>query len=84
MAKTGMKVSKAKPKSKECKCIEQVNELLKDQNAAIAQNFLFANSGSINMSPPFIRLEKSDPKKRSSLPNVLCAYCPFCGKKYPE
>lgn len=72
-------------KTKECKCIKQVNDELRLSNAQVAQGLRidFAN-GRASMAPPQVVLEKIDAKSRKKLPTMLCSFCPFCGSKYPE
>ena len=69
-----------------CKCLEQVQEQLKESNAQVTQSLMMADwsKGTIRMSGPQLMLNKIDSKKRGRLPYILCAFCPFCGTKYPE
>lgn len=73
----------AKKRTKSCRCVEQVNAQLVEHNARIETLFVMGNS-HINESPPVLKLEKLDTRKRKEPPPVLCSFCPFCGKKYPS
>jgi len=70
-----------------CGCRSRVNKDLAEMNARIADGFLFTHTGPLarmDLAPPTIVLEKIDARKRGKLPNLLAAFCPFCGEKYPE
>ncbi len=75
----------AKGESKMCKCVDQVNEQLAASNVKIGQGLqINFKTGQSSMSPPQIVLEKINAKVRKRMPTVLCSFCPFCGKKFPE
>lgn len=80
-------VKKAKPKTvKACNCFAQVQEQLKEHNTKLRQEFFFnMKTMSATMSKiPLLLTEKIDTsKKKPPKKKVFCAYCPFCGKKYP-
>lgn len=64
------------------KCTEAVNEKLAPMNARITQGLTINfSTGKAGLSGPAVCVEKIDSKKRSKVPNILCSYCPFCGKK---
>lgn len=77
---------KQKKPAKACECVEQVNEQLKERGAAITRLMQFDfTKGVAGMSPPVIAMHKiGSHKSRKPLPTLCAAYCPFCGKKYPE
>lgn len=64
-----------------CECRAAINKRLVPENAKIAFGLLFRDA-RIDLSPPMITLEKINEKKRSKLPMLLAAYCPFCGERY--
>lgn len=77
--KTAAPKKTAKPKA--CKCVEQVNELLRPFNTRICKTVTMSSepvSLAITMT---IETEKIDPKVRGSKRRVMPSYCPFCGKK---
>lgn len=68
-----------------CKCLEQVAPQLAKHNCQIdAPLQINFKKGTGHASQPLLKVVKIDPKSRAKLMNVLCTYCPFCGKKYPE
>ncbi len=86
-------VSMAKKKkvatSKPCICLEAVQKKLSFQTekhcgARIVTAFIMNfKSNTLRESPPALLLEKINPKaSRKPLPTVVCAFCPFCGKRY--
>lgn len=75
-----VKARKAKPSP--CTCREQVDEELKKLNARLASalqmNF---KTHQASMAGPFVAIVKLDSKKKSRLPDLVCTFCPFCGKR---
>jgi hypothetical protein len=68
---------------KDCDCIKQVNAKLSDSNAEVETRILLDfKTNKVATSGAMVLLSKIDPKKRKSLPAVMCAFCQFCGKKY--
>ena len=65
-----------------CKCVETVNDKLRDIGFSLRRhmqiNFTTKMAG---LSPPCVEVFRHDTKKRGKIPTVLCAFCPFCGKK---
>jgi hypothetical protein len=64
-----------------CKCVKVINEKLAQHNARIYTGFTISKDLSKIGSGMFVMLEKIDRKIRKPLPNVIMAYCPFCGAK---
>lgn len=81
--KDDVKITKAKPDDGKCGCVAHVDGLLAKDNAKIVTHWLWGTS-KITTSGPSVCVAKIDSKKRSKLPNVLCSYCPFCGKKIKD
>ena len=83
-----MKTATAKKCSatKECKCREQVNKQLSEKFGAglTCKTVVNFKTGKMRPSPPLLMVDNDDPKSRKPLPTIMCAYCPFCGKKYPK
>lgn len=67
----------------QCDCVDLVNDQLKEFNAALptelAMNFKTGAARFVLTIP----LRKRDSGSRKPLKHnkVVCAYCPFCGKK---
>jgi len=64
----------------QCKCNEQFNQQMKEQNVAIDDHFaldLDANQVTTLTRVPVRRIDTS---KRNKLPTVVAAFCPMCGK----
>lgn len=80
-------MAKKKATKPGCNCIEQVNKQLEDSNAKVAQ-YLQVNfkTGEATMSNPMVAVEKKihSSRTRTKLPSLICSFCPFCGKKYPD
>jgi hypothetical protein len=72
----------AKKATKGCKCAEEVNKQLEAVGAKIVQHMRinFA-TGKADMSGPCVETRRSDKSKRGKIPVVMCAYCPFCGRR---
>ena len=73
-------------KGKRCKCAESVNDQLKEKTVAVLVRRLQMDfdKGEASLAGPFLQVEwHSKPKGHKSLPTLLCAYCPFCGKPQP-
>lgn len=73
-----------------CDCAKQVDEKLKDDGLRLDRslqiNFATKTSG---LSTPLLQMawiggKKPKGSKLRRMPVMTCAYCPFCGKKYPE
>ena len=74
----------AKPQ-KSCDCQDHVNEQLKPYNTFVESKMLMSfETGKFRESTPMIVTAKIDSKKRQPAMPIFCAYCPFCGKKYPD
>lgn len=79
------KAAKKKPAAKRCRCAQLVNRRLERNNARLYQPMhIDFDKGKAGLLGPALLLEKIDSTKRKELPTVACAYCPFCGKRYPE
>jgi len=80
-------MAKKKAAKTGCNCVEQVNKQLEDSNAKVSQ-YLQVNftTGESSMTNPMVALEKkiTSSRTRTKLPSLVCTYCPFCGKKYPD
>lgn len=70
-------------KTATCKCLEQVQAQL-DGCHVVVESLINFKTGKIRPSPPSLRVAKNDPKSRKAATVLFCAYCPFCGKKYPK
>lgn len=67
-----------------CSCRDRVNDELAEFNAQIAFGFSFSNS-SMDISPPIIETEKVNKSlRRTKVPVVLAAFCPWCGESYKK
>ena len=81
MAKT-----KERKLTAQCKCVDLVNDQLKEFNAALptelVMNFKTGAARFVLMIP----LRKRDTESRKPLKHnkLVCAYCPFCGKRTKE
>lgn len=71
-------------KPKECDCVTQVQEKLGKEGLKLnrSMQFDFAK-GTASLGPPELSVGRVG-KSKKKLPIVLCAFCPFCGTKYPE
>lgn len=70
-------------KPKLCKCAEEVDAQLKPVGFKLTRHMTinFA-TGQGSRSGPVLQTEKCDKTKRGRrAPVLLCAYCPFCGRK---
>ena len=65
-----------------CKCIEQVNETLKEHNCAVVSSIHLFNP----KKPSMVYLQTAIlVKKRGAKPiQLMASFCPFCGEKYPD
>jgi hypothetical protein len=67
-----------------CTCIEQVAPQLRELNAELdiplQINFTTMRGSA---SQPLLAVRKINSRGKKP-PCIPCAYCPFCGKKYPE
>jgi hypothetical protein len=61
-----------------CKCIDEVDKLLKEQHAQLTISFGVPDF----MCRTIIATERTTP--RAKIKTLIANYCPFCGKKYPE
>ena len=73
----------AKRKSRGCKCLSAAQDGLAEHgcqfSTGLAVNF---TAGRGEIVGPILQVEWIDkPQRGKRLPSVLCAYCPFCGKK---
>lgn len=68
----------------DCKCFKDVNGQLEKSDVVLDSAFQIGN-GKADIAGPLIAV-KWKTKKRTSkrLPIIVCAYCPFCGKKKPD
>lgn len=77
--KTARKKKRASKPS--CNCLEQVQEQLKAKGARLETSFgINFATGEITTCGPWLKVVRHG-EGRKKLPNVLCTYCPFCGKK---
>ena len=77
------KKKSATKKHVSCKCFDQVNEQLKPMGVALnkemSMNF---DTLKASVEGPFLAVHWRDkPIRGKRLPAIVCAYCPFCGKK---
>jgi len=66
-----------------CKCVDLVNERLKEDGCVLLQHMqIDFSSGKASMSGPCVSVERKVRTRTSKkIPTVLCTFCPFCGKK---
>ena len=69
---------KKRVKSKRCNCLSQVNKKLDEKHYQVV--FSFTINGDVY---PVLEVEKIDGRPRAKAPLVVCAFCPFCGRKLP-
>lgn len=78
-------MAKKSVESQQCNCLEQVQEQLKEHNTTIVQSLqINFKTGKGSLSNPRIAVQKINSKSKKPAIPILCAHCPFCGKKYPE
>ena len=65
-----------------CKCIDEINEQLKQQNRNTQVKQAFGMKGTIPNA--MVSTEKADTNKREKSASIFASYCPFCGQKYDE
>lgn len=70
-------------KKKPCKCFDlaqvEMEKIGIEYETALQINF---STGKGSMAGPFLSIRwKDKPPRGKRLPLMVCAYCPFCGKK---
>jgi len=66
-----------------CKCIEVMDEKLRERNSQLEVGFTFGTSERPGYTFPAIRTEKLNKKSRDKC-GVIPTFCPFCGTKYRD
>lgn len=68
-----------------CGCLSKVNAALKKkgENTRVDSVLIFAVGTGLSVSIPRLATIKAE-KSRKRMRTIVPAYCPFCGKKYPE
>ena len=61
-----------------CKCIDEVNVLLKNHNTRLIVPFMLDGSAG----RVIVETIKIDTKKRGKAMRLHATYCPFCGERY--
>lgn len=75
-----------KTRSRECKCVENVNrELLKQQNELVLSHTISMGAPSrVMRTMCIIETQKLDgAPRRTKRVKLVPTFCPFCGKKTP-
>ena len=69
-----------------CDCITQVQEQLKPEGLQLKRPMEFnLKAGIGRMGPPLLMVERTaSSKSKKKIPMIPCAFCPFCGTKYPD
>ena len=71
-----------------CNCIDEVNKMLAemdpDNNTRLDIPFAFSMNGIESVRKIRVSVVKRDEKNRRKPIPVEPAYCPFCGKLYPD
>ncbi len=82
MAKAATKKMPKTHNRKSCDCVKQVNEQLKPFNTELELGHAI-NFGTGELSTLlYVATRKRETKPRAAAKKVVCAYCPFCGKKF--
>lgn len=83
MTATGTKAKTKSKKPTECKCMKEVDEQLKAMGVRLKSVFsIDFIKGTTRHIMPLLAVEWADkPLRGKKLPDVLCSYCPVCGKK---
>lgn len=63
---------------KQCGCISEVSNMLREHNAALTTT-MFARPERVIVST-----YKIDSSKRGKIPHMLASFCPFCGASYGQ
>ena len=65
-----------------CNCLSQVNEKLEGKNVQVASGFVLDFATGKATAYPMIAAESKNTGRSTPKHNLLCSYCPFCGRKY--
>lgn len=67
-----------------CDCAKQMNEALKEHNAALDIPMMTTrrNGDLERTGPKVVVATRKLSKSRKSLPMLFASYCPFCGEEY--